>query len=269
MYRANPMTVASLPLKGYIPLASAVLMLAAMSPTSAHAAEWDFTLGAGVGVAPDYEGSDDYAAVPVLLARAAKDNGQLVELRGTALRANLVPSSVFSAGPIVNYRFERDDVDEDAVDDLDDVDDAIEVGGFVGLGYQGWLARVTLTQDVNDAHDGTLLSLLAGYRAQLAPQWSLTTIASSTWADDDYMDTYFGIDAGDAAASGLDEFEAEEGFKDVGLTLRLAWSSGANWGVTANASYKRLLGDAEDSPVVDDVGDENQLFGSLALTYSF
>jgi outer membrane protein len=234
-----------------------------------HGAEWDFTLGAGAGVAPDYEGSDEYEAVPVLLARAARDNGQLVELRGTTLRANLLPSPVFSAGPIVNYRFERDDVDEDAVDDLDDVDEAIEIGGFLGLRYQGWLARVALTKDVNDAHDGILLSLLGGYRAQLAPQWSLTTIASSTWADDDYMDTYFGIDAGDAAASGLDEFEAEEGFKDVGLTLRLAWTSGASWGVTANASYKRLLNDAEDSPVVDDVGDENQLFGSVALTYSF
>lgn len=247
----------------------AFLVVIACLPIAAVGADWDFTLGAGAGIAPDYEGSDEYEAVPILLVRAAKDNGQLVELRGTAIRANLLPSTVFSAGPIVNYRFERDDVDEDAVDDLDDVDEAIELGGFLGLGYQGWLARVTLTQDVNDAHDGVLLSLLGGYRSQLAPQWSLTTIAFGTWADEDYMDTYFGIDAADAVASGLDEFDADEGFKDVGLDLRLAWSSAANWGVTASASYKRLLNDAEDSPVVDDVGDENQFFGGLALTYSF
>ena len=269
MHRANLEALGRPPVTRYVQLGSVVLMMTIVSAETAQGAEWDFTLGAGVGVAPDYEGSDDYQAVPVLLARAMRDNGQLVELLGTALRANLLPSKVFSAGPIVNYRLERDDVDEDAVDDLDNVDEAIEIGGFLGLQYQGWLGRVTLTQDINDAHDGVLVSLLGGRRTQLTPQWSLMTIATATWADDDYMETYFGIDAGDAAASGLDEFEAEEGFKDVGLSLRLAWNSGASWGVSATASYKRLLGDAEDSPIVDDVGDDNQLFGGLSLTYSF
>jgi outer membrane protein len=35
------------------------------------------------------------------------------------------------------------------------------------------------------------------------------------------------------------------------------------------ASYKRLLGDAEDSPVVNDEGDENQLMGGVLVTYTF
>ena len=83
------------------------------------------------------------------------------------------------------------------------------------------------------------------------------------------MDTYFGIDAGGAAASGLDEFDADEGFKDVGLALSIELGDGQGLGLTGILSYKRLLGDAEDSPVVADVGDENQIFGGVALTYGF
>ena len=33
--------------------------------------------------------------------------------------------------------------------------------------------------------------------------------------------------------------------------------------------YKRMLGDAEDSPVVDVRGDANQFFVALALLYSW
>lgn len=42
-----------------------------------------------------------------------------------------------------------------------------------------------------------------------------------------------------------------------------------HWGFMGLVSYKRLLDDAEDSPVVDDEGDENQLMGGILVTYSF
>lgn len=41
------------------------------------------------------------------------------------------------------------------------------------------------------------------------------------------------------------------------------------WSVNAIATYARLLGDAEDSPIVDDVGDANQFFGSFLVNYRF
>jgi outer membrane scaffolding protein for murein synthesis (MipA/OmpV family) len=42
-----------------------------------------------------------------------------------------------------------------------------------------------------------------------------------------------------------------------------------SWGVGAFALYKVLLEDAADSPVVDDVGDDNQLIGGIFTTYKF
>jgi outer membrane scaffolding protein for murein synthesis (MipA/OmpV family) len=36
-----------------------------------------------------------------------------------------------------------------------------------------------------------------------------------------------------------------------------------------NVSYTRMLNDAEDSPLVKKVGDENQYTAIVALTYNF
>ncbi len=102
-----------------------------------------------ISAAPDYEGSDDYEAVPILLARIGFGE-QSIELRGTLLKATLLTGGVFSAGPVIDYRGERDDVDENAVDDLDNVDAAVELGGFIGFYSQGFLGNVTALQDVAD-----------------------------------------------------------------------------------------------------------------------
>jgi outer membrane scaffolding protein for murein synthesis (MipA/OmpV family) len=39
--------------------------------------------------------------------------------------------------------------------------------------------------------------------------------------------------------------------------------------VAVLGTYARLLGDAEDSPIVDDVGDANQFFGGALINYRF
>ena len=41
------------------------------------------------------------------------------------------------------------------------------------------------------------------------------------------------------------------------------------WGFMGLLSYKHLLGDAEDSPVVDDEGDANQFSGGILVFYKF
>ncbi len=248
--------------------AGAVSLLALVWALPASATGWDLTLGAGVGVAPDYEGANEYNPIPILVARAGFGK-QSVELRGTGLRATLLTAGMFSAGPIINYRFPRNDVDDDAVDDLGNIDAALEVGGFVRLFNRGVIAGLTATHDVAGGHDGYLISAELGYRARFHPLLASTVIVSSTYANGDFMETYFGINAGDSVASGLDEFDADAGFKDVGVTLNLQHGRREGWGLTGILSYKRLLDDAADSPIVDDVGNANQIFGGAALTYSF
>lgn len=237
--------------------------------------DWTFTLGLGVGAGPDYEGSEDYQPRPLWFGRAERKDNISVAVRGTTLNANLVPDSIFRAGPVLNYRFGRDDVENDQVDDLQDVDGTFEVGAFAGVeldvagGPAVWGVALEGLQGTGGGHSGFLATFELFYRTPLSDRWSLGLTGASTWASEDYMEAFFGIDADDSARSGLDTFDADSGFKDVGLTADLSFRIDENWGVGLIASYARLLGDAADSPVVDDVGDANQFFGGLFGSYRF
>ena len=102
-------------------------------------------------------------------------------------------------------------------------------------------------------------------RSDLAPFFGEYT----TWADEDYMEAYFEIDNRDSDRSGLRKFGADSGLKDVGLNLAASFKPWRHWGLMGLVSYKRLLNDAEDSPVVDDEGDENQFVGGILVIYNF
>ena len=113
------------------------------------------------------------------------------------------------------------------------------------------------------------VGLRSHYTAPFAGSWRFHGGVASTYATEDYMDEYFSINAADSARSGLSTFNADEGFKDVVLDASLTYQFAGNWSATGSLKYTRLLGDAADSPVTDDVGDENQLFSGLVINYSF
>ena len=86
---------------------------------------------------------------------------------------------------------------------------------------------------------------------------------------DDYMQTYFGVSNRDSDRSGLEDYNADAGIKDVGITLALNWVITQNWSARSVGMYTQLLGDAsDDSPVVDE-GDEGQILGVVLAIYSF
>jgi outer membrane scaffolding protein for murein synthesis (MipA/OmpV family) len=124
-------------------------------------------------------------------------------------------------------------------------------------------------KDVADGNDGSIVRLRAGYRIPFSRTWILSITAYTTWADDDYMSAYFGIDRKNSLRSGLKQYDADSGFKDVGITLPLLYNASPHWSIMGVAGYKRLIGDAADSPIVDDEGDENQFVGGAFVIYRF
>jgi outer membrane protein len=202
------------------------------------AKDYRVILGAGVGWAPDYEGSNDYDVIPLATAT-------------------------------VRYQFEREDPDSEAVDRLRDVNAAFEVGAFAGVSKDHFSGDIEVVQDVAGSHEGFLIKLGAGYGTQVGERLNLSLGISTTYASDDFMEAYFEIDSDNAARSGLPLFDAEGGFKDVGIGLFLRYSFGEKWGIFGLFNYTRLVGDAGNSPIVDDAGDPNQYFGGIGANYSF
>ncbi len=169
-----------------------------------------------------------------------------------------------------------DDVDNSTIADLREIDDAFELGAFVKVPYSGIFKPgdelafdLSVLADVSSTHDGLLFSFGPSYSYMVSPQIRLTTSASTTYATDNYMETYFGIDGDNETRSGISQFDAEGGFKDVGLSLMGNYQFNQKWGMIGLISYKHLLNDAADSPIVDEEGTEGQFMFGTGLTYRF
>ncbi len=171
--------------------ASAALL---MSCGSANATEWTIGLGAAIG--PQYEGSDDFAAVPLLtvVARDLYHPATYAALTGPRFSSNFLPHETLRAGLSAEYILERgtlNDIDNDRVDALSDTDDGLLVGVLVG--YQVKLendAAVTFEfdsrYDVNDEIGG-LVTVRGRYKEMLSSKWSLLVEAEGTYASESYM----------------------------------------------------------------------------------
>ncbi len=225
------------------------------------------TVGLGAGMAPDYEGSDDTEAVPMFMFTHMYDSGRFVKLMGTNMKVNLLANKQFFVGPALNYRMGRDDVDNNRVDDMRDIDDAFEAGFFGGIDYNNLLVGMEVLYDVSDEHDGWSAQGTLGYRWKATPDLAIIPGVFMTWADDDYMSTYFGVNAGNVGTSGLPNYSATSDIKDAGINLVVNYTPWENWGIMGLFSYKALLNDAKDSPVVDIEGDDKQVTLGVMATY--
>jgi MipA family protein len=226
--------------------------------------------GGFVFVTPKYEGSDEYEVLgaPIIFPSGSNfsDDG-FVQFRGTDdLRFRVLNSSGFEAGPVVGYRFNRDEDDADRLTGLGDVDGGLVLGGYAAYRMGAFKPFVSYNHAVTGDETGGLLRF--GAEAN-APIWSAITAkftAGATYADDDYMESFFSISAAQAAASGLAAYNAEAGIKDVFIGVSTDIPLGSVWSLKLNGRYSHLVGDAADSPIVES---ESQFFGGLGLTYKF
>ena len=234
-----------------------------------------YTVGLGVAMLPDYEGSEDYQGAPVPYFRAQMASGRYLQLLGPTLTANLLEGRTWQAGPLVRYRAERnDDVENNQVKWMKKVDAAIELGGFVGFQQNKWNARFDIAQDVAGGHEGFLATLTGGYTFVPSQATTLTLNLSTTYASSQYMDSYFSVSPIDSIRTGfsgipLKPYNASSGIKDVAATVIGRYRIDNHWGLMGAVQFKELVGDAADSPVTDDAGSPGQLTVGLLATYTF
>lgn len=272
---------------------AAIALLAAAPATAQVAGEQlpdpndrsdTFSVGAGVGIVPDYEGSDDYRIIPVAAVRG-RVSGISFYTRGTYLYVDVIPRGdgpvEFDLGPIAGVRLNRTSkIEDDFVDDLPELDAAIELGGFAGISYHGLTNpydtlsfRVDVVSDVGGAHESTLITPTIDFGTPLSRSFYVGVSASAEWAGGGYADYYYSIDTDDALDTGLPVYDADGGFKSwrIGLLGNYALSGDLTrgWSLFAIGSYSKLSGDFKDSPIVDLRGSSGQWFGALGVGYTF
>jgi outer membrane protein len=233
------------------------------------------SVGLGAAYLPDYEGSNDYKPAPLWSLRLGNlyDPETFVSLVATTLRSNLVPSEHWRLGVTARYINDYDNVEDDRVKNISSTEKAVMVGGTVGYDFLAGLRQDAVLEfdGLADAAHGNGYTLTPRFRFRTPVSDGLLfeATASGTWASGDYMENFFGVTSSDAARSGLHPYDANSGFKDVAFSASLTYALGAHWSLTGLGSYERLLGDAADSPIVDDRGSENQWIGAALLSYRF
>ena len=227
----------------------------------AKSRKWTLKIGLSGGVSPDYEGSNDYGFGFGPNITAAW--GGVIFYKGKSLGANLIRRENLKAGLIVARAAKRKEDDNDKLEGLGDIDGGLEVGGFVSYKKKPWRFKAEARQEVDSGHEGALLELSVGTDLPLAKPLVFVELGT-TLVDDDYMESFFSVDAQQSADSGLKRYNADAGIKDVNLSISTGYPINERWRIGVILEYKRLLGDAADSPIVDD---KNQFIAGIGLSY--
>lgn len=245
------------------------------------------TIGLGAGISPSYEGSDSYNIIPGGIV-SGKVSGFSFFMRGLQLYADVIREPEgetidIGLGPVAGLRLNRTSRIGDAqVRALGKLDEAIEVGAWAGVAKTGIITsaydnlafRVTYLRDVANAHDSYVVTPSIEYGTPLSTRTYVGLSLSADYAGDGYASYYFNVTPAGAAASGLDAYQADGGFKNVSFGLLGGHSLSGDlreggWSLFAIGIYSRLLGDFKDSPIVAQAGDADQWFGAAGIAYTF
>lgn len=237
------------------PLAAAAAILLATGASAQAVSGVSFDAGAGLRYAPDYLGSEDHEAKPWLILR----NLSFSDAPAGA------PADGFHIAPSADYVGGRDPKDNDHLAGLDKIDRSIELG--VKAGYRmGPVDGYAAIRKGFGGSSGVVGELGLKHRAELSDRLSLTSGIEAQYGDDKYMDTWFGVSPAEAAASGLAAYEPAGGVRSVSASLEMRYQATDAIAVLGQVRAGRLVGDAADSPVVQD---KNQLSVGLGVVRHF
>ena len=221
-------------------------------------------VGAVLIAGTEYAGSDERRTMLVPLLDYQWNNGWFA---GTAngIGINLSKRPDLQYGARVTADFGRKASRSDALRGMGDVDAEAEVGVFFN---HAPTRDIFLTSSLRyGAGDGgVVLDLGAGYSTALAPAWRLAVGGAVSLADSTYLQSFFGVDTAQAAASGFAEYRPGAGLRDARANLALTYSFSRRTSLTTGLSVSALQSDARDSPLVRQATTTS---GVMVLSHAF
>jgi outer membrane scaffolding protein for murein synthesis (MipA/OmpV family) len=225
-------------------------------------ADWHVTIGAGAIYMPEYEGSDKFDVKPFPMFSARFGERVLVETTGVTI--DLIKWEGFKIAARGGYELGRKEDDSDYLRGLGDIDAGGVVGGIVSYEAGPFEVYASLNKTIGGS-DG-LLGTFGARASHRYDSFIFTADVSGTWADDKYMEAYFGVTSAQSLSSGLAQYDAGAGVKRVDAKLAVTYMLTDNWLVTGAVGAGLLMGDAKDSPIVKD---DVQPFGMIGIAYKF
>lgn len=220
------------------------------------------TIGIGGAALPEFQGSKDYFIQPIPVIDIKQ--GPFFLRLGDGLGVNVIDTPNFQAGfsvtPVRGY-------DADKVPaGIGKLDTSIGGRGFVSGTFGGVVGTLALTAPFSGDAKGMFVEADISYPVRLSDRLLVVPGLRATWADKKYLGRYFGVNAEQAAASGLPEYRPSSGFQDVGATLAIKYRLTRHISVVGSALITRNLDRVTDSPFTER---KWQPAGILGVAYTF
>lgn len=213
-----------------------------------------FTVGVGVGVLPEYSGSDDlrFAVRPVIDYQ--HESGFFAStVRGLGYQTKSGPFKVSAAIGMEGARYDRDRTGRSGSDELAGMGEirstvtanlagSYEFENGMTLGAKAMMA-LNHRDNGNRYQFGMTAPLLKTDKHQLR------MFAVADYADRKYMQTYHGVTAQQSAQSHFAQYKAKAGFEKVTVGLNHNYQINEKWSLNSTVGAMTLVGDAADSPL--------------------
>ncbi len=168
---------------------------------------------------------------------------------GTKLRLSERTSLVVSAG----LEEGRDADEDERLAALDPIDDGVDFGLSLWHRRGPWIVAAQAQTDVGN-DKGSVFFLGAAWEREFGDgRWRFLASLDLSGADAEHMRRELGVTAAEAVRSGLLEYVPDGGLKTwtLGLQLDRWWS---RWGLLFELEAERYIGEAEDSPLIVELG---------------
>jgi len=216
------------------------------------------SVGLGVATMPRYEGSPNRrtALAPDLTFSYRTADWGHVDLDRNGLGWTFFDQYDLRAGVLLAGDGGRKDKNtsgadfasgDDRLRGMGDIRASAEAGVLLGWGPVGLTYRKSLGQR---GHRGAQVDLSATLPIPVTDAFAISLSAGATWADQRYMQAYFGVTPEQSAASGYAVYTPRAGLRKVDLGVGAEYTLTPVVKLRATVGASTLGGDAKDSPIV-------------------
>jgi outer membrane protein len=231
---------------------------------------WNVWIGARIGVQPKFLGSKDQGlAISPRFSIGRGLGSRWLSMEDDSISIGLVEGDFWRAGVAGQIVWQRrESQDRKALGGLGNTRFGGEIGAFAEIYPTNWLrARAELRHGFV-AHQALMADLKLDAFTRLGNGWTLAVGPRVTLAGGDHVDTYFGVNAQQAAASGLPQHRAKGGVLSYGAAAQASYKWSERFETVGFVQYSRLAGDAERSPLVRQRGSRDQLTVGVAARWA-
>lgn len=236
--------------------------------TTTMSAQTKTTLGIGTGFLPQYEGSKKYKAQVYPLFSYENHNfflGPKIEMPAAGLQAHLADN--WKVGVFGSYARGRKSRNDSHLQGMRNISDHMVAGVFSRVYAGDFSFDVTYFHALKEGYGGGV-QVGGAYKLLQTEASALRVGGNLNWADNDVMDTNFGVSENESRASGgrLRAYEATSGLRSMSMYGAYHYQLSPSWSVNSSLGIKRLAGDAADSPVTQR---KASVYGGIGVGYSF